>query len=110
MEQTPSCVVAYSKDMLHAPFQLRPWPLMRQNRRFSALKLREITCRNVSCTLHKLHEQVRRHGRVKRSAAREQRFGTEDRLFGIQAEVLDRGPSPAEAAMLADQLENVMTR
>jgi RNA polymerase sigma-70 factor (ECF subfamily) len=62
----------------------------------------------VRITLHKLQDQVKRNLRDKRSVEREQTFGSEDSLFGIQAHVLTRDPSPIEAVALADEMEAFM--
>jgi DNA-directed RNA polymerase specialized sigma24 family protein len=58
--------------------------------------------------LHKLQHQVRRNTAEKRTAAREQHFGSEDSLLGVQSHLAAEGPSPAEAAALVDELERVM--
>jgi DNA-directed RNA polymerase specialized sigma24 family protein len=74
-------------------FEVRPdgdlWPLL------------------VGITLHKLYNEVKKNSRQKRETAREEGFGSEESLFGLQAEALARGPSPVEAAVLADELERV---
>jgi RNA polymerase sigma factor (sigma-70 family) len=62
----------------------------------------------VVITLHKLQFQVRSHQARKRSAERDQHLGTSDNLFGLQASLLARDPSPVEAASLADELEQLM--
>jgi RNA polymerase sigma-70 factor (ECF subfamily) len=62
----------------------------------------------VSITLNKLHDKARRQTAQKRSVNREQSFGSEDSLFGIQAEVLARDPSPEEATTLVDLLEELL--
>jgi RNA polymerase sigma factor (sigma-70 family) len=62
----------------------------------------------VAIMLHKLQHQVRRNTADKRTVAREQHFGNEDSLRGVQAQLEADGPSPAEAAALADELERVM--
>jgi RNA polymerase sigma-70 factor (ECF subfamily) len=62
----------------------------------------------VTITLNKLQDKCRRHTADKRSINREQNYGSEDSLFGIQAEVLAREPSPEEATALGDMLEQVM--
>jgi RNA polymerase sigma-70 factor (ECF subfamily) len=64
----------------------------------------------VAITLHKLYHQVQVHSTDKRAIDRQQNFGSEDSLLGLQAEVLARGPSPVEAAALADELEQVFGR
>ena len=62
----------------------------------------------VTMTLHKLLNQANRLTTQKRAVGRERGFGTEDSLHGIGAQVLARGPSPAEAVALTDQLERVL--
>jgi len=61
----------------------------------------------VTMTLHKLTNQANRLGTQKRAVSREQHFGSEDSLFGLGAPMA-RQPSPAEAAALADLLEQVL--
>jgi RNA polymerase sigma-70 factor (ECF subfamily) len=63
----------------------------------------------VVITLHKLNDQVKRNASAKRAIHREQHFGTEDSLLGLQPQ-LAHDPSPVEALALADQLELVMRR
>ena len=62
----------------------------------------------VTIMLHKLQLQVQRNLRQKRSMDREQNFGSEDSLVGIQADVFARDPSPVEAVALSDELEQLM--
>lgn len=62
----------------------------------------------VVTTLHKLNDQIKHHFAQKRSVAGEQRFGSEDSLVGIQAAALRQPPTPAEAAALVDEVEQVM--
>jgi RNA polymerase sigma factor (sigma-70 family) len=62
----------------------------------------------VAITLHKLRRQAERHTAGKRAAAREQRFEGEGGLSGLHVPLPDRGPTPAEAAALADTLEHVL--
>jgi RNA polymerase sigma-70 factor (ECF subfamily) len=62
----------------------------------------------VTMTLHKLTNQANRLGTQKRSVSRERQFGSEDSLLGIGAPRLAGQPSPAEAAALADQLEQLL--
>lgn len=64
----------------------------------------------VTITLHKLQHHVARHTAQKRAVAREQTFGSEDSLHGIQADVFAKEPSPVEAMALADELQQVMAR
>jgi RNA polymerase sigma-70 factor (ECF subfamily) len=63
----------------------------------------------VGITLNKLQDKARRHTADKRSVNREQGFGSEDSLFGLQAQVLAREPSPEEAIALVDMLEKLMS-
>jgi RNA polymerase sigma factor (sigma-70 family) len=62
----------------------------------------------VAITLNKLHDQVRRHTAAKRAVEREQNFGSEDSLLGIQPSSLAREPSPVEALSLVDEVEQLM--
>lgn len=62
----------------------------------------------VTMTLHKLANQANRFGAQKRAISRERSFGSEDSFLGIGAPMLARTPSPAEAAALADQLEQAL--
>jgi RNA polymerase sigma-70 factor (ECF subfamily) len=62
----------------------------------------------VVITLHKLHDQVRRHTSDKRSVEAEQNFGSEDSLLSLQAQLLSHTPSPVEALTLADLVQQVM--
>src|SRR5262245_56157693 len=62
----------------------------------------------VTFTLRKLNDQVRRNSSAKRAVGREHNFGTEDNLYGLQASLLAREPSPVEAVALADEVEQLM--
>jgi RNA polymerase sigma-70 factor (ECF subfamily) len=62
----------------------------------------------VAITLHKLHHQVERHTAGKRAAGRECRFGHESNLVQLQGQLHAREPTPAEAAALADTLEQLL--
>jgi len=64
----------------------------------------------VAISLHKLRNQIRRHLAGKRSLARERHFGQESDLFRLRIRILARGPSPADAAALNDELEQEMRR
>jgi RNA polymerase sigma-70 factor (ECF subfamily) len=64
----------------------------------------------VAITLHKLEHQVRRHNTKKRSMKLESRLGEADSPLAIHAQVLTREPSPAEAASLTEELEQLMVR
>jgi RNA polymerase sigma factor (sigma-70 family) len=62
----------------------------------------------MTITLHKLYHQVKRHNTSKRAVGQERGFGTEDSLVVLQAHMLTHEPTPAEAAALADELEQIM--
>jgi hypothetical protein len=62
----------------------------------------------AAITLHKLHRQVAFHTAKKRSIQREQ--SKDDSLLGVQPEIMAQSPTPAEAAALVEELEQVMTR
>jgi RNA polymerase sigma factor (sigma-70 family) len=59
----------------------------------------------VATTLHKLHDQIKRHRAQKRNVQREQSL--EDSLLGIEAD-LTQQPSPVEAVALVDEVQEVM--
>jgi RNA polymerase sigma-70 factor (ECF subfamily) len=62
----------------------------------------------VTITLHKLQRQVQRLTAQKRAVSREQTFGSEDSLHGIQAQVFREEPSPLDAVALVDEVEGLM--
>ncbi|OAI54952.1 hypothetical protein AYO44_13935 [Planctomycetaceae bacterium SCGC AG-212-F19] len=62
----------------------------------------------VTITLYKLRDQTKHNARAKRTVEREQTFGTEDSLLGIQPQVLAQAPTPLEAVLLADEVERAM--
>jgi RNA polymerase sigma factor (sigma-70 family) len=62
----------------------------------------------VAITLHKMHDQIKRHSRARRSVQREQGFGSEDSLLGLAPEILARAPLPEEALDLVDEVEQAM--
>jgi RNA polymerase sigma-70 factor, ECF subfamily len=62
----------------------------------------------VGITLNKVRLRVRSHAAQKRAVEREQHFGSEDSLLGLQAFVASREPSPLEAVALTDALEQLM--
>jgi hypothetical protein len=59
----------------------------------------------AAITLHKLQHQVRRHQANKRSVERERGLSGESSLGAV---VAARGPTPDEAAGLAEELEHLM--
>ncbi|MBL8798141.1 MAG: sigma-70 family RNA polymerase sigma factor [Planctomycetia bacterium] len=59
----------------------------------------------VATTLHKLHDQVKRHQAARRSVQAEEPRGATDGAAGAAA---SREPSPLEAAAVVDTLEAVM--
>lgn len=61
----------------------------------------------VAITVHKLQHQVERHTAGKRAISRECRDQSD--AVSLQASVLARAPTPAEAAALADTLEHVLS-
>lgn len=62
----------------------------------------------VTITLHKLQDQIKYNRRAKRAVQREQPFGSEDSLQGLQAHMLGHAPSALEAVALVDQVEQLM--
>jgi len=62
----------------------------------------------VATTLHKLHDQVRRHQAARRTVRAEEHFGSEHDLVGLYGSVSAREPSPLEAAAIVDTLAEVM--
>jgi RNA polymerase sigma-70 factor (ECF subfamily) len=62
----------------------------------------------VTITLRKLYRHVERLSADKRAASREQTFGSEDSLLGLQPRVHAADASPVEAVALADEVEKVM--
>ncbi len=64
----------------------------------------------VTITLGKTRNQAKHSRRAKRSVEREQGFGSEDSLLGLQPDVLARAPTPLHAAALVDELEQLMAR
>jgi len=62
----------------------------------------------VTITLHKVHDQLDRFSAGKWAIERELNFGSEDSLFGLQAHMLARDPSPVEALALTEAVEHVM--
>jgi RNA polymerase sigma-70 factor (ECF subfamily) len=61
----------------------------------------------VSITLHKLYKRLRHNAADKRAVDREQRLGNHD-VAAVEDHMRSQEPSPAEAAALADELEQVM--
>jgi RNA polymerase sigma-70 factor (ECF subfamily) len=64
----------------------------------------------VAITLHKVYRRVQQGKTAKRDLSREQNFGSEDSLQGLQRDLFGRDPSPEEAAAVADQLVELMQR
>ena len=62
----------------------------------------------VTITLCKVRNQAKHNGRAKRAVQRDQGFGSEDSLLGIQPDLLARGPTPVDAAALTDELDQLM--
>jgi RNA polymerase sigma-70 factor (ECF subfamily) len=63
----------------------------------------------VAITLHKLQHQVERHTAAKRDVSRVCHFGEEGSLVLLRGEVPAREPTPAEAAALADTVQQLLT-
>src|SRR5262245_41306139 len=64
----------------------------------------------VTITLAKLYNQLKRHSQEKRSIECERPFASADRFADLHAYLEHREPSPAEAAALADEMEQTMRR
>jgi RNA polymerase sigma factor (sigma-70 family) len=64
----------------------------------------------VAITLHKLHDQIRRNTRGKRTVEREQNLGTDEVWLGMLPHSLAHEPSPVEAVALAEELEQFISR
>ncbi len=79
-----------------------------QNGRYALEQGGDVWLLLVSITLHKLHDQVRRHRAGKRAVEREQSFSSEDSLLGLESVTLAREPSPVEALSLVDEVEQLM--
>ena len=62
----------------------------------------------VAITVHKLQHQVERRSAGKRAPAREVPRDDDRGPLGLHDETLAREPTPAEAAALADTLENLL--
>jgi RNA polymerase sigma-70 factor (ECF subfamily) len=62
----------------------------------------------VSITLHKVCRKVEYHTAGKRTVRREQPLPERDDVLGIEIEVMGRDPSPDEAVLLTDVLEDVL--
>lgn len=62
----------------------------------------------VAITLHKVHDQAKRHRAKKRDLSLEQHFGEATSLQHLQTQMLAHDPTPAEAAALTDELELVL--
>jgi RNA polymerase sigma-70 factor (ECF subfamily) len=64
----------------------------------------------VTITLNKLYHQVKRNTRAKRAADRECHLIDADGAAGVPLHLLSQEPSPAEAAALTDELEQLFTK
>jgi RNA polymerase sigma-70 factor (ECF subfamily) len=64
----------------------------------------------VTITLHKILDQAEHFAAQKRDVRREQNFGSEDSLLGLQAHLASREPSPVEAVALVEEVEQAMRR
>jgi len=62
----------------------------------------------VTITLHKLHDQVKRHRRAKRAVDREMTVGSDESWLNVEAHLATQLPSPMEAVALADEVEQIM--
>jgi RNA polymerase sigma-70 factor (ECF subfamily) len=62
----------------------------------------------VAITLHKVHDQAKRHRAKKRDLSLEQHFGEATSLQQLQTQMLAHDPTPAEAAALTDELELIL--
>jgi RNA polymerase sigma-70 factor (ECF subfamily) len=62
----------------------------------------------LSITLHKLHDQVKRHTAGKRTVDHESHFSSEDSLWNLQPYLAAQEPSPVEALALVDEVQEVM--
>jgi RNA polymerase sigma factor (sigma-70 family) len=62
----------------------------------------------VTITLHKLHDQVKRHRRAKRAVDRELNVGSDESWLNVEAHLATEVPSPMEAVALADEVEQIM--
>jgi RNA polymerase sigma-70 factor, ECF subfamily len=61
----------------------------------------------AAITVHKLQRQLERHTAGKRAVGREHAAGIRDGPLGLHADLLAREPTPEEAAVVADTLEQV---
>lgn len=64
----------------------------------------------TAITIHKVLRQAERYAAGKRAVGREQTPADDSSLFGLDAEVVSRAPSPSEAAAAVDELELLMRR
>lgn len=63
----------------------------------------------VGITLHKVHHQAERHAAGKRAIGKEQRACAMDESSDELTDIaIAREPTPAEAAMLTDEVENIL--
>jgi RNA polymerase sigma-70 factor (ECF subfamily) len=63
----------------------------------------------AAITMHKFHRRVAFHTAKKRTVLQEQP-PQHDSLLGVQPEIVAQAPTPAEAAVLVEELEQVMSR
>jgi RNA polymerase sigma-70 factor, ECF subfamily len=61
----------------------------------------------AAITLHKARRQIEHHTAGKRAVGREAALA-QGSVFGLQPELLDREPDPADVAAVVDELERVM--
>jgi DNA-directed RNA polymerase specialized sigma24 family protein len=62
----------------------------------------------VVITLNRLRQEVRRHGRLKRDAGRKRPMELADQTADIESALIDREPSPEEAAALIEQVTEIL--
>ena len=64
----------------------------------------------VGITVNKLHNQLRRHTAGKRAVHLEQSVPPESRLFDSPEQIMAQEPTPEQAAILADTLEQLFRK
>jgi RNA polymerase sigma-70 factor, ECF subfamily len=62
----------------------------------------------VVVTLNRLRQEVRRHGRLKRDVGRTKSFELADQTTNLDSALIDREPSPEEAAALIEQVTEIL--